>query len=199
MFVIQESVVEPAVAEVQFACDLKECHGACCTIPGGTGAPLLDEEVDQIRRAFPVVRDSLPAEHRAVIDAVGLVEGEPGNFTTPCYNNRACVFVVFEGTTAKCSFEREFWKGNLSFRKPLSCQLFPIRIDRFGTERVRFEYIAECQPGLERGAREGIQLSDFLRDALIRAYGNPWYEEFRKKCDAHNNALSPSRDAAEGR
>ena len=48
MFTIDEIIVDGRVADVHFACDLGECKGACCTLKGGRGAPITDEEVDEI-------------------------------------------------------------------------------------------------------------------------------------------------------
>jgi hypothetical protein len=183
MFVIENTQVEGTVATVKFACDLKACKGACCTMPGGRGAPLLDDEVDEIRRAFPVVKTYLSLEHLRRIERTGLVEGEPGDYTTPCIDHRACIFVTYEQGIAKCSFEKAFFDGKINWRKPLSCHLFPIRIDRKKPERMRFEFISECLPALDKGNVEGIYLSDFLKEALIRFSGESWYQEFLQACE----------------
>jgi len=184
MILVQETLVDEPVASIDFSCDLKACKGACCTMPGGRGAPLLDYETEEIERSFPSIRKYLSEEHLERIEEAGLFEGTSGDHTTPCYDQRACVFVAYENGIAKCSFEKAYFNGEISWRKPISCHLFPLRIDRDARELVRYEFLTECQPALERGRLEHIALSGFLKDALIRAYGEPWYREFLASCDS---------------
>ena len=178
MFLIQETVVDGSIATTKFACDLGRCKGACCTLQGGMGAPLLDREIDEIRNAFPAVKKYLSQEHLHTINEQGLFEGQPGEFSTTCVNHRACVFVTFEDGIARCSFEKAYLNGEIRWRKPISCHHFPIRIDGAERKRLRYEFLAECAPALERGEREGIYLSDFLQDSLTREFGAEWYQEF---------------------
>jgi hypothetical protein len=177
MFLIQETVVESSVATTKFACDLRRCKGACCTMPGGRGAPLLDEEIDEIQAAFPIIKKYLNPDHLRAIEEQGLYEGEAGQRTTTCFNNRACVFVTYDGDVARCAFEMAYQQGEIGWRKPLSCHLFPLRVDRGNRTRVRYEHLPHCIPALERGDREGIPLVEFSRDALERAFGQHWYIE----------------------
>jgi hypothetical protein len=167
-------IVEPEVTSTSFACDLEACKGACCTLPGGRGAPLLDEEVDAINAAVPIVREHLSDSHREHLDAFGPVEGSPGDHHTTCIDNRACVFVTYEHSIARCSIEQAFFRGETSWRKPLSCHLFPIRIDRHPVPRMRFEYLTACAPALEQGTLRNTPLVTFVGDALKRAFGDAW-------------------------
>jgi hypothetical protein len=182
MFVISEVVVDERIAHQHFACDVAKCKGACCTLPGGRGAPLEDDELNELERAFPVVRKYLSERHLRTIERSGLYEGRPGNFTTTCVDAEACAFVYYEDAIARCSLEKAFHEGEIHWRKPISCHLFPVRIAREGTSSVRYEEISECEPALVRGKVEQVPLYDFLKDALIRKFGGSWYEEFRKEC-----------------
>jgi len=181
MFIVGNAILEDDLADARFACDLEGCRGACCCLEGGRGAPLADDEVTEIERAYPVVRDSLPAEHRAVLERVGLVDGGPGGFATTCVNDRACAFVYYDGEIARCAFERAYLDGRLSWRKPLSCHLFPIRVGRVFHDALRYEQISECMPGRVRGKRDGVRLTSFLREPLTRAYGTQWYAELQAR------------------
>ncbi len=194
MFVIQETTVDQPVASIKFACDLKSCKGACCTLRGGRGAPLLSEEISEIQKAYPIIKKYLSDEHLARIDEMGLFEGSEEDYTTPCYENRACVFVTYENGIAKCSFEKAYLKGEISWRKPLSCHLFPIRIDRGTQDHLRFEFISECNPALDKGSEEDIYLTDFLKEALVRAYGEPWYERFLQLCKTTRTGRSMNEE-----
>jgi hypothetical protein len=81
-------------------------------------------------------------------------------------------------------------EGKINWRKPLSCHLFPIRIDRGQTEHIRFEYLSACEPALQKGKKEGVLLVDFVRDALIEAYGEQWYLEFIRYCESKREIQS---------
>ncbi|MBP8976636.1 MAG: DUF3109 family protein [Bacteroidetes bacterium] len=183
MMSIDNIIVDDTIPQIKFACNLSACKGACCTLKGGKGAPLLDSEIEEIENAYPFVQNLLPKEHLETIERDGFYEGNSGNFTTMCFNDRACVFVYYDGENAKCSFERAFIDGLIKWRKPISCHLFPIRVNYFGfLQQLRYERIRECNPALERGARESIYLSQFLKEPLVRCYGLQWYSRFEEFC-----------------
>jgi len=185
MFIIGEAAVENTVAQVSFCCDPAICKGACCSLEGGRGAPLEDDEILEIEKAYPHVRQYLSAQSLRTIEKSGMYEGGPGDFATTCINDRECVFAYFEDGVARCAFERAHNDGNIDWRKPLSCHLFPIRIRSFGKDVVRYEEIDECLPGRERGSGHEIALHEFLRQPLVRKYGEEWYEEFLAYCQTH--------------
>jgi hypothetical protein len=183
MLEIQQAIIDETIPRVKFACNISACKGSCCTLAGGTGAPLLDDELEQIERAFPIIKSSLPREHLESIAHFGLYEGKPGSYTTMCFNTRACVFVLYEDGIARCAFEKAFREGNLKWKKPVSCHLFPIRVSRDVPKRLRYERIAECSPAIDRGENENIFLSNFLKEPLIRIFGLVWYENFQNMCE----------------
>jgi hypothetical protein len=184
MLEIQQAIIDETIPRVKFACDLSVCKGSCCTLAGGTGAPLLDDELEQIERAFSIIKSSLPREHLESIAQFGLYEGKPGSYTTMCFNNRACVFVLYENGIARCAFEKAFNEGKLKWKKPISCHLFPIRVSRDVQKRLRYERIAECNPAIDRAENENIFLSNFLKEPLIRIFGFTWYENFQLMCES---------------
>lgn len=179
--------VDDHIAMARFACDLNRCRGACCTMPGARGAPLREEELEEIEKAYPTVRKYLSFRHKDTIEERGLVQGRKGDYTTQVVQNQACVFAFFENGIAKCSFEKAYQNNEIGWRKPISCHLFPVRVSPGTPERLRFESIAECQPAIERGIQEHIWLSEFLRTSLTRAFGEKWYEEFREFCESKRN------------
>lgn len=185
MFVVGQTIIEDAIADGRFACDLAKCRGACCTLPGRRGAPLADSECTELSNALPVISKYLPERHLAAIERAGLYEGVEGDFATTCVDACECVFVYYEDGIARCAFEKAYLNGELSWRKPISCHLFPIRISSGRGERLRYERIEPCHPAVEHGERDNVFLSDFLMDALIRKYGQSWYDEFRERCLRH--------------
>lgn len=182
MFVIGEAVIDDAAGRASFCCDLPACHGGCCTIPGGRGAPLEDDEVLEIAKAYPAARQFLTERSIRAVESAGLAEGVKGDFATPCLDGMECVFVYFEEGVARCSFERAYERGFTDWRKPLSCHLFPLRIRHYGKDFIRYEMIDECAPGRRKGESESVPLREFLREPLIRRYGEAWYGKFIEYC-----------------
>ena len=173
--------IDDSVRTTQFACDLLQCKGACCTLPGGRGAPVTDEECDAIAQAIPVVEKYLPPQALDRIHEAGLWEGGEGHRALECIDHKDCVFVFHEGEIAKCALERAYMNGEIAFRKPLSCHLFPIRISKERIhDHIYVERIPECNAGYLNGERKKIAVTDFLKDALIRAYGESAYEAIAK-------------------
>ena len=183
----EKPLIGDDIASVKFACDLARCMGACCTMPGARGAPLREEELEEIEKAYPIVRKYLSFRHKDTVEERGLVQGRKGDYTTQVVQSQACVFAFFENGIAKCAFEKAYQNNEIGWRKPISCHLFPIRVSPGVPERLRFECIAECQPAIERGTKEHVWLSEFLRNSLTRAFGENWYEQFQKYCKTRRN------------
>lgn len=177
MVIVSEAFVDEAITNEYFACDVLNCKGACCTIPGERGAPLEADEIPAIEQALPFVKKYLSEKHLQVINQSGFFQSEDKRYSTVCIEKRECVFVYYEGNIARCSLEKAFIQGETKFRKPLSCHLFPIRV--YGNEHLRYEPLSECSAGIEYGKEQHISLNEFLRDALIRKFGDEWYEEFK--------------------
>lgn len=193
MFAVDDILVSDAVLDAPFACNLGACHGACC-VHGASGAPLEPEERVQLEMALPVVERELRPEARATIARDGVwTEEAPGQYATTCVDDAECVFVVYEGKVAKCALQRAHFAGRLAFEKPISCHLFPIRIEEWaGTTVLNYEQIDLCRPAVTTGRRGGVQLVDFLRAPLTRRFGAEWYERFRATCHERAAALAPA-------
>jgi hypothetical protein len=183
---VEDVLIRTEIAEISFACDLKKCKGACCTIESEYGAPLLKEEIGQIESILDIIKEYLTKKHRLEIEDNGFYESKDDELLTLSIENKACVFVFFEKSVAKCSIEKAFIDGKTKFRKPLSCHLFPIRVSRFGGDVLRFEKFKECSPALENGAKNSIKLVDFCKDSLERLYGKKWYSKLKETIGIKN-------------
>jgi len=167
--------VETLFSVIRFECNLEACRGACCTMPGAYGAPLRSEELPMIEAILPKVEKYLPARHREEVRRRGFAQGPEHHQTTVCVDNGACVFVSFDNGIARCAFETAYIAGEIDWRKPLSCHLFPLREQPGAVPGLRFEWIPECQPAIVRGEERGTALIEFLRDALVRHLGDDGY------------------------
>lgn len=175
MFVIDNILVDEQLLETQFLCDLGSCHGACCTMKGGAGAPLLEEEVQMIRDAVVPASKYLSTRSLKMLAKEKPVVGQKGDYTTLCIDDADCVFVFYEDGAAKCAIERAFFNGETTFRKPISCHLFPARVADFGGPYIYYEEIPECRPALENGKKTGVRAFEMLKESLVRAFGEEWY------------------------
>lgn len=178
MLEIGRTIVSLDVLEKKFLCDLLKCKGACC-VEGDSGAPVTPEEVREIQEAYPEVKSYLPEEHQAEILKTGFaVVDLDGDLVTPLINNRQCVYTFEEKGILKCGIEKAFLDGKIKFRKPVSCHLFPIRITEYKRfDAVNYQQIDICKPGRQCGKSENLPLYVFLKEPLIRKYGEEWYEQ----------------------
>ena len=132
MFVIDNILISDDLVDAPFTCDLGACHGACC-VKGDSGAPLEEDEIAEIEAVVSIVENRLRPEAREVIRHDGVwTESSPGQFAVACVGASECVFVYYEGPIAKCAIENAFEEGKTKFRKPISCHLYPIRIEQLG-------------------------------------------------------------------
>lgn len=177
MYLVDGILVEEGLMSEQFACDLKQCKGACCTYPGDNGAPLRDDEIIEIENAAKEAVNYLSDRSKKVLLTKGFLDGKKGSYHTKCIDKKDCVFVFYNDGIAKCSLEKAYFDGKTNFRKPLSCHLFPVRIGNFGGTYLYYEQIEECKPALENGLQQKIPLMNFVKDSLVRALGEEWYDK----------------------
>ena len=129
MIQIGNTLLSEDVFDQHFACDLGACKGACC-VHGDSGAPLTQAEVGQLELAWEHVAPLLPEAGRKAVEEQGLaVTDSDGDLVTPLVNGKECAYTLFEADgTAKCGLEQAHFEGKTTWRKPLSCHLYPIRV-----------------------------------------------------------------------
>jgi hypothetical protein len=78
-----------------------------------------------------------------------------------------------------CALEKAFRAGKTRFCKPVSCALYPIREKRLGNDLIGLNYNRweVCKMAVAKGKQENIPLYQFLREPLIRRFGEDWYQE----------------------
>jgi hypothetical protein len=179
MIEIGRTIISRDIFEEHFLCDLLKCKGACCE-EGDSGAPLTKEEAKIIEQEYPNFSEYLPGKHKHEIEKQGFsVIDSDGDLVTPLLNNRQCVYTYNdERGILKCGIEKAFLEGKTTFRKPVSCHLFPIRITEYKRfDAVNYQELAICVPGKECGKSAKLPLYKFLKEPLIRKYGEEWYSE----------------------
>jgi len=184
MYIIGNIVVSEDVTEEQFACNLNACKGACCW-EGEYGAPLEEDERGILEKLYPEVSPYLTTEGRAAIAAQGLFtkNEQVGGWDTTLVDNKACAYMTLNDQgMAQCGIEQAHRDGKINWKKPISCHLYPIRVTskpEANFEALNYDVWDICSAACTRGEKEKIRVYEFARPALIRKYGEAWYEELK--------------------
>ncbi len=176
---IDNVLVDLEVLNARFACDIVKCKGACCTFEGDHGAPVLEEEVEEMERNYEAAKKYLDKRSIDIIERDGFIEEKEDGKYTRCIEHKDCVFVYYgDDDIAKCAIEKAYHNGESSFRKPVSCHLYPIRVGDFGGDYLYYDRIKECKPGRLNGRANDIHLADSVKEALERRFGKEWTSKF---------------------
>lgn len=182
MIEIGKSIVSLDVFKKKFVCDLAACKGACC-VHGDSGAPLDDEEAKLLEDAYPKAKKYMTEDGIAAIETQGSsVIDTDGDLVTPLvYVGGPCAYVYYEEDgTAKCAVEKAYLEGENDWKKPLSCHLYPIRIKKYTQfEAVQYHEWDICEPACACGEQLQVPVYAFLKEPLIRKYGEDWYKELQ--------------------
>jgi len=183
MIIVGHTLVSEDLFEEQFVCDLNACKGACC-VEGESGAPLEKEELLYIEDNLDAVRPFMRAEGISALDEKGAYTiDSDGDFVTSLVGEHGeCVFVTFdEKGIAKCALEQAYNAGATSWKKPISCHLYPVRLARL-TDYVAVNYHRwqVCEPACACGKSLKVPVYRFLKEPLIRQFGVEWYAELEE-------------------
>ena len=182
MIQIEDKIVSQDVFDVLFACDYAACKGACC-VEGDSGAPLEPGEAELLRQYLPLVEHLLSPQARAIIAEQGVSYlDEDGDEVTSIVEGKDCVFTTYdEHGNCQCAFEKVYYEGKSDFIKPLSCQLYPIRLTRYPDfTAVNYHKWSLCKCALKRGRQLQLPVYQFLKAPLIRAFGEEWYTQLEE-------------------
>lgn len=179
MIIIDDILVSDELIQEEFICNLKKCKGGCC-VDGDAGAPLDKSELKDMKKAYKVIEHELSDEAKAEIKRVGVytMEEEFG-YVTPAINGGICVYgYTDELGVVKCLIEKAYYEGRTDFKKPISCHLYPIRVTK-NHNFVALNYEPRdvlCAPACALGKKEGVKVYEFLKEPLIRKYGEGFYQ-----------------------
>lgn len=182
MIEIEDKIVSGDLFDVLFVCDYDTCKGECC-IEGDSGAPLEPGEAEEIRKCLPEVEHLLSPQALEIIRTQGVSYiDEEGDEVTSIVNGRDCVFTTYdEYGRCACALEKVYRAGKTSFLKPISCQLYPIRLTKYPTfTAVNYHKWSICKCALKLGKKLQVPVYQFLREPLIRAFGEEWYGQLEE-------------------
>ena len=182
MIIIQEKIISTQVFKKSFICNLSKCKGACCW-EGDFGAPLEADEELKIAASLDEIKEYLPKENIAKIQEDGFTSFYPkmnANGTT-LMPDKSCVFMNKDHNgIAVCGIEQAHRDHKTDFKKPISCHLYPIRVSK--NEKTNFEALNYddwdiCSAACQLGEEQKVPVYQFLKEALIRKYGDSFFEE----------------------
>ncbi|MBN2762113.1 MAG: DUF3109 family protein, partial [Bacteroidales bacterium] len=178
-----------------FTCDLKRCKGACCVL-GDSGAPLDEEEKAILARIYPDIKAFLRQEGIAAIEKQGTsvidIEGE---CVTPLIGGKECAYTVFEDGIARCGIEKAFLAGAVTFRKPISCFLYPVRIKKYKNfHAVNYDIWSICEPARILGASLHVPVYEFAGPALRQYFGEAWYKKLQQAVADYLSEISKASE-----
>ena len=178
MLEILDTLVSLDLFKVFFCCDLEKCHGACC-IEGDAGAPVTMEEVGLLEEAYEVIHDDLTPDAQQQIEEEGVVyPDKDGELVTQIVRGKDCVFVKNEGGCAFYAIDSAYRCGRFHWQKPISCALYPVRLSKVGgVTAVNVHKWDICQPARELGKKLQLPVYQFLKEPLIRRFGQTGWNE----------------------
>jgi len=180
LIAIDNILISDEVVSEQFVCDLNKCKGGCCE-DGDSGAPLTNEELETLRNFIDEIKPYCTEEGLKVLEKEGLYRYDAKfGWVTPTIGGRMCAYGFRDSHgIVKCGIEQAWLDNKISWKKPISCHLFPVKITR--SKRQNQEYVNYeprqdlCKAACKLGKQLKVPVHVFLKDSLIRKYGSEFY------------------------
>ena len=189
MIQIEDTIISLDVIEETFLCSLDACKGICC-VEGDAGAPVEREELPLLNEVLPVVWDDLSVQAQAVIDKQGVAYIDTdGEYVTSIVDGKDCVFTYYDSDgTCMCAIEKAYKNGLTDFYKPISCHLYPIRVAKYKEfTAVNYHRWNVCKAATIFGKEKNVKIYQFLKEPLVRKFGEEWYEQLCSIANYKNN------------
>lgn len=190
MILIENTCISDDIEDQEFVCNLDKCKGACC-VEGDSGAPLDEDELAILDEIYPEVEPYLTEAGKKVIATEGTwTKDWDGDYVTPIINGRECAYAIYDQKgILKCGIEEAYNDGKISYKKPLSCHLYPIRVTKYEQyHALNYDRWEICSPACSLGQQLKVPVYKFLKDPLIRAYGEDWYRQLSDEIDERQQA-----------
>ena len=182
MFQLDKTIVSEEILEKEFVCNLSACKGACC-VNGDAGAPLENEELKELEEILPILKKHLRKEGLEAIRTQGAyTTNDLGEHETTLINGEDCAYVIYdEKNVALCGIEEAYNQGEITFKKPVSCHLYPIRIKQYSEfAAVNYDKWEICDDACSLGKELSVPVYKFVKQALERKFGEAWFAELDK-------------------
>ncbi|MDR1561759.1 MAG: DUF3109 family protein [Dysgonamonadaceae bacterium] len=179
MLLIQDTIISPDLTDEYFCCDLSACKGICC-VDGESGAPVEESEIARLEEVMSIVWNDLSDAAKQIIEHQGVVYIDAdGDCVTSIVDGKDCVFTCYdEHGICRCAIEKACREGKTDFCKPISCHLYPVRVTQYnGYRAVNCHRWKVCNIARENGKQCGMKVYRFLKEPLIRKFGEEWYSE----------------------
>jgi len=177
MFQLGKTIVSEDLIEKGFVCNLGACKGECC-IAGEAGAPVTEEETHILKEIYPKVKPFLRPEGIVAIEAQGThITSDLSELETPLVDGKECAYISFsENGIAGCGIEDAHNAGEVDFKKPISCHLYPVRVQDYSEfAAVNYHKWPICNDACTLGKELQVPVYKFVKEALIRKFGENWY------------------------
>lgn len=183
MILLDNTVISDDIAEKFFVCDISKCKGACC-VEGDAGAPLDKEEIPILAEIYEQVKPYMSEAGIKAVEKKGLYEVDmDGDLATTIIDNKECAYAIYdEKNVLKCAIEQAYLDKKITWKKPISCHLYPIRIKQYGDyEALNYDRWSICSDACKLGESLAVPVYKFLKEPLIRKYGEKWYSNLEKE------------------
>ncbi|MDR1720762.1 MAG: DUF3109 family protein [Dysgonamonadaceae bacterium] len=187
MLQINDTVISLDIVEEMFFCDLNHCKGICC-VEGEAGAPLEKDELPQIEQSLPFVWEDLSDSAKKIIKQSGFACLDyDDEYVTAIVDGKDCVFTCYDDNgICRCALEKAYNEGKITFNKPVSCHLYPIRVSCYQRFRaVNYHRWSVCKSAIALGELKQVRVYQFLKDPLIRKFGKAWYDQLHYFAEYH--------------
>ncbi len=179
MFQIDDTLISEEIISEEFVCNISKCKGQCC-VSGSAGAPLEKEETKILEKLYSKISPFLSKKGRKAIKEQGnYVRGFDGDLETPLIENKECAYTVFDKSgVAQCGIEKAYNQGAIKWNKPISCHLYPIRVNKYPTfTAVNYHEWSVCDSACSLGSELKVPVYKFVKNALVRKFGKKWFKK----------------------
>ncbi|MCP9762581.1 DUF3109 family protein [Lacihabitans soyangensis] len=185
MILIEDTCISDDVADKFFVCDIEKCKGACC-VEGDLGAPLEEVELPILEEIYEKIKPYLSPEGIKAIEEQGkYIKDWEGDYSTTTIDEKECAYAIYDKKgILQCGIEQAYNDGVIDFKKPISCHLYPIRVTKYESyHAINYDRWSICSDACALGDKLGVEVYKFLKEPLIRAYGEDWYKQLVKEIE----------------
>jgi hypothetical protein len=193
---IDNILVSDDVVQARFVCDLSKCKGGCCE-DGDAGAPLEKEEKKILDENFESIKPYMTQEGLAEVKRKGkyLYDREFG-WVTPTVNGAICAYGFRDQQgIIKCAIEQAYYDGKVTWKKPISCHLYPIKVTRSKAYTMLNYEPREvlCNGGCSLGKKLKVPVYQFLKESLVRKFGEDFFTALDQVAIEHFETAAASK------